>query len=372
MVKRKVDPRLLVRRRRVLEAMVKSRAEGLLLVHPPDLSYLSGFTGHDSVGVLTARSLTIVSDSRYDEQIDREAPDARKVLRRGAMAEAVAKVLAKAGCARIAFEPTATPYALVDGVGRALRALKATGRKLVPIEGILVQARAVKDDGEIATIRSAVRIAQEAFGVVRSLIRPGMTENALAARLVFEMRSRGASDSSFETIVGAGANSALPHYRPAEIAVAADQPLLFDWGARLHGYCSDLTRTLLIGRVDRRIETIYKTVLEAQLAGIAAVRPGASTRQVDLAARKVIRKAGFDKQFGHGLGHGIGLDIHEAPRLHPRTKDEILQPGMIVTVEPGIYLPGLGGVRIEDDVLVTTGGHEVLSSLDKSQDGARL
>ena len=197
-------------------------------------------------------------------------------------------------------------------------------------------------------------------------------ENYLAGQLVFELRSRGASNSSFPVIVAAGANSSLPHYRPGETLVQRDQPLLIDWGAVYKGYCSDLTRTLMIGRVSDRMKTIYKVVLEAQQAAISFLRPGVMTHQADRVARNIIDKAGFKDYFGHGLGHGIGREIHELPSINKNAKDEELRPGMIVTVEPGIYLPGEGGVRIEDDVLITHSGCEVLSGLDKTFEGCHI
>jgi len=190
--------------------------------------------------------------------------------------------------------------------------------------------------------------------------------------MVLELRSRGASNSSFPVIVAAAANSSLPHYRPGETLVQRDQPLLIDWGALVKGYCSDLTRTLMIGRVSPQMKKIYNIVLEAQMAAIDFLRPGVTTMQADKIAREVIEKAGFGKQFGHGLGHGIGRDIHELPTLRKTGVEEELRPGMIVTVEPGIYLPGEGGVRIEDDVLITHSGCEVLSSLDKSFEGCHI
>jgi len=224
----------------------------------------------------------------------------------------------------------------------------------------------VKDDNEIAILREAVSIAEEAFTALREHIEVGQSENYLAGMLMMELRSRGASDSSFPVIIAAGPNSSLPHYRPSETLVRRDQPLLIDWGALFKGYCSDLTRTLQIGRVSTKQKKIYNVCLEAQLAAIAFLRPGVTTQQTDAVARDVIERAGFGPMFGHGLGHGIGRDIHELPALRKSGADEELRPGMVVTVEPGIYLPGEGGVRIEDDVLITHSGCEVLSSLPKS------
>jgi Xaa-Pro aminopeptidase len=232
--------------------------------------------------------------------------------------------------------------------------------------------RKVKDDQEIDLIRKSVAIAEEAFNAIKEDIKVGESENHIAGLLVMELRSRGASGSSFPPIVAAGANSSLPHYRPGDTLVQQDQPLLLDWGALYKGYCSDLTRTLLVGRVSQKIKQIYKVVHEAQQAVIEFMRPGVTTMQADRVARDIIEKAGFGEQFGHGLGHGIGRDIHELPTMRKTGGEEELRPGMVVTVEPGIYLPGEGGVRIEDDVLITHSGCEVLSSLDKSFEGCHI
>jgi Xaa-Pro aminopeptidase len=236
----------------------------------------------------------------------------------------------------------------------------------------MVNIRKVKDDNEIDLIRKSVGVAEEAFDSIRSEIKVGQSENYLAGLMVFELRSRGASNSSFPVIVAAGSNSSLPHYRPGETLVQRDQPLLIDWGAIFKGYCSDLTRTMLVGRVSTRIKQIYKVVHEAQQAAFTFLRPGVTTMQADRVARDVIERAGFGEQFGHGLGHGIGREIHEMPSMRKTGGEEELRPGMIVTVEPGIYLPGEGGVRIEDDVLITHSGCEVLSSLDRSFEGCHI
>lgn len=236
----------------------------------------------------------------------------------------------------------------------------------------MTNIRKVKDDHEIDLVRKSVQVAEEAFEAVRSEIKVGLSESYLAGLLVFELRSRGASSTSFECIVAAGAASSLPHYRPTEALVQRDQPLLIDWGALYKGYCSDLTRTLMIGRVSPKLKEIYKVVLEAQEAAIQFLRPGVTTVQADRVARDVIEKAGYGEFFGHGLGHGIGREIHELPSMRRTGGEDELRPGMIVTVEPGIYLPGQGGVRIEDDILITHSGCEVLSSLDKSFEGNHI
>jgi Xaa-Pro aminopeptidase len=364
---------LTARQQSVIDAMGQRKLDGLLITHPPDLAWLSDFTGHDSIGLLTAKEFYLVTDFRYTEQADKEAGWMKQIIRQAKMADALVDAIGQSGAKRIGFEANFTQYGLIDGLGKAIQKSKLGSTvELVALEDVLVNLRKVKDDREIGIIRQSIGVAQEAYKALLGLIKVGQTESHLAGLLLLEMRKRGASDASFPPIVGAGANSSLPHYSPQDTKVMSDQFLLIDWGALFKGYCSDLTRTLLIGRVPAALEDIYKITLEAQLAAIALIKPGASTQAVDKAARDVIERAGFGDKFGHGLGHGIGRDIHELPTLRKTPPAEELRPGMVVTVEPGIYLPGQGGVRIEDDVLVTTTGAEVLSSLDKSLDGNRL
>jgi Xaa-Pro aminopeptidase len=230
--------------------------------------------------------------------------------------------------------------------------------------GLIEQLREVKDKHEIAEIREAARYAEQAFAVLRATLRPNRTEKEVADDLEHQIRLFGGKGTSFPSIIAVGARAALPHARPTDKTIGADDFVLVDWGATARHYKSDLTRVLVTGRISPKLERIYGVVLEAQEQAIAAIRPGVTGREVDAVARKVITDAGFGKQFGHGLGHGIGLDIHEAPRLNS-ANDKPLKPGMVVTVEPGIYLPGWGGVRIEDDILVTKSGHEVLTSVPK-------
>jgi Xaa-Pro aminopeptidase len=364
---------LKVRQKRVRDAMKALKLDALLLTHPPDLAYLTNFTGDDSIGVITEKDFVLVTDFRYQEQAEQEAGWLKLRIRDGKMSDALAKALFDLKVARVGFEANFTAFGQVHALDRAVKEIKGAGPiELVPLEDVMTNVRKVKDDHEIDLIRKSVGVAEEAFEAIRAEIKVGLSENHLAGLLIFELRSRGASDGSFPAIVAAGANSSLPHYRPGETLVQRDAPLLFDWGALYKGYCSDLTRTLMIGRVSARMKKIYSVVLEAQQAAIAFLRPGVTTLQADRVARDVIEKAGFGKQFGHGLGHGIGRDIHELPSMRKNGGEEELRPGMIVTVEPGIYLPGEGGVRIEDDVLITHSGHEVLSTLDRSFEGCHL
>jgi Xaa-Pro aminopeptidase len=368
---------LKARQKIVRQALKKLKLDGLLLTHPPDLAYLSNFTGNDSIGLITANDFFLVTDFRYKEQAQIEAAWLKVNMREGKMADALAQTAADSKALRIGFEANFTAFGQVHALQKALQELAkkkpAAGRiELSPIEDVMVNIRKVKDDVEVDLVRKSIDVAEEAYLATREQIKVGQTENYVAGLLGFELRCRGAEGSSFPVIVASGAGSSLPHYRPTEKLVESNQPLLIDWGALFNGYCSDLTRTLLIGRVSPRIKKAYKVVLDAQLAAIDFLRPGVTTRQADKVARDLIDKAGYKKCFGHGLGHGIGRDIHELPRMSKTTLEEELRPGMIVTVEPGVYLPGHGGVRIEDDVLITHSGHEVLTSVDKSFEGCHI
>jgi Xaa-Pro aminopeptidase len=362
---------LKVRHTNTRAAMKSLGLDGLLLTHPPDLAYLTNFTGSDSVGLITEKDFFVATDFRYQEQIAAEAAWVKVTLRDAKMSDALVKVLTAAKVKKIGFEANFTTVGQIDSIQQALKAAKMT-LELVPLDNVMINLRKVKDDHEVDLIRKSIAVAEEAFEAIQSEIKVGQTENYLAGLLAFEMRSRGASGSSFPVIMATGANSSLPHYRPQETLIQRDQPLLIDWGAVVKGYCSDLTRTMLVGRVSPRIRKIYQIVHDAQLAAIAFLRPGVTTLQADRIARDVIEDAGYGKEFGHGLGHGIGLEIHEGPVLRKTGGEEELRPGMIVTVEPGIYIPGEGGVRIEDDVLITHSGCEVLSSLDKSIEKSHL
>ena len=367
---------LKARQKNVRDAMKELKLDGFLLTHAPDLGYLTNFLGDDSIGLITEKDFHLVTDFRYAEQAELEAGWLKTSIRDGKMSDEIARTLAQAKVSRVGFEANFTAFGQIHAIDKAVKDLKDPpppgNVELVPVENVLTNIRKVKDDHEIDLIRKSVGVAEEAFDAVRGEIEAGQSENYLAGLLVFELRSRGASDSSFPVIVAAGTNSSLPHYRPGEALVQRDQPLLVDWGAMYKGYASDLTRTLMVGRVSPKVKQIYKVVYEAQQAAIKFLRPGVTTMQADRVARDVIDKAGYAKQFGHGLGHGIGREIHELPTMRKTGGEEELRPGMIVTVEPGIYLPGEGGVRIEDDVLITHSGCEVLSSLDRSFEGCHI
>lgn len=373
---------LKVRHTAVRDAIKQLKLDAILITHPPDLAYLTNFTGEHSIGLITEKEFYLVTDFRYEEQAALEAGWLNISVRDGEMPAAVAAVLAKAKVRRVGFEANVTTYGQIDAIDRAAKEALKHGKatesaheiELKPLSDVLANIRKVKDDNEIDLIRKSIEIAEQAFLAIREEIKPGQTENWIAGQLIAEMRSRGASASSFAPVVAAGANSSMPHYRPGhkDVAIQKDQSVLIDWGALYRGYCSDLTRTLVIGRASAKIKNAYQVVLEAHAAAIKFLRPGVTNLHVDRVARDIIERAGYGKEFGHGLGHGIGREVHELPQMSKWARADELRPGMIVTIEPGIYLPGEGGVRIEDDVLITHSGCEVLSNLDRSFEGCHI
>ncbi len=337
--------------------LAKRKVDALFVQDRADQYWLTGFTGEDGSAIVTEKDVVLLTDGRFDEAADIEAPWARRVLRKVRGPEANAKELKRTRARRIGFNPDNMKVREFE----ALKKLVAPA-KLVAVDDLIRPRRMCKDMSEVDRIRAAIQVAQDAFLHVKAWVRPGLTEREIAAELDYQMARRGAQEPAFGTIVAAGPNSSLPHYEPGERRWVDSEPLLIDWGARMNWYRSDLTRVLWVGSILPEYRTIFGIVREAQAAGIAAVKPGIKASAVDAAARRVIDKSGYGKKFNHALGHGIGVLTHEGPRLGKQSKD-VLRPGMVVTVEPGIYLPGIGGVRIEDDVLVTETGHEVLSSL---------
>jgi Xaa-Pro aminopeptidase len=285
------------------------------------------------------------------------------------MHAALVQMLKDAGVARLGIQGEVMTVGELRGLEHSL---EGTGAVIAETRGLVGQLRVRKDAAEIATIRKAIQIQQAALKAVLPTIKPGQTELEIAARLEAEMKMRGASSPAFETIVAAQANGSLPHYRPHAIKLRKNQPLLIDWGAVYRGYRGDMTRTFALGKWPAQIAEVYKIVLDAHAMAAAALRAGATTKAVDAIARDHIAKHGYGDRFGHGLGHGLGLHTHEDPRLSHMAAETTLEAGMVVTIEPGIYIPGLGGVRIEDDYVVTEKGSENLCSLPKDIKWATL
>lgn len=358
------------RRDKLRSRLRKEKLDALLVTNFTNVSYLTGFTGDDSYLLMTPKQAIVLSDERYTTQLEEECPGLELAIRGPGkkMLTSVEKAVTSVKAKLLGFESTSATVALHTALTNCLPKCE-----LVAADGWVEELRMVKDADEIKRTRVACNLARRAFEVVRATLTPEMTELQVAADLEYQARRFGGKCMSFPSIVAVGPRSALPHASPTSQRLSADDFLLIDWGVNEGLYMSDLTRILVTGKISPKLRKIYELVLKAQLAGIKAIRPGVTCGAVDAAARDVIAKAGYGKRFGHGLGHGTGLEIHEAPRLaRGQTASSgpggVLKAGMIVTVEPGVYLPGWGGVRIEDDVLVTRTGHEVLTSVPKELD----
>ncbi len=338
--------------------------DALLVVELHNLRWLTGFTGTNGLAILGADGLRrFATDFRYVEQAEAQVPDFERVRAPQELLEAVGENLPGAAGAplRLGFDDA---HVSVKQHAR-LRQLLGERVELVPAAGMVERARAVKEPAEVERIRAAAALADEAFVELVEDGLAGRTERELALALEDGMRRRGASAPSFPSIVASGAHGALPHAEPREVAVERGTLLIVDWGAVLDGYCSDCTRTLVTGRLeDPDAAETYELVLRAQVASLEAVAPGPTGREIDAIARGIIEEGGGGERFGHGLGHGVGLEVHEGPRLS-KLGEEPLAAGNVVTIEPGIYERGRFGVRIEDLVVVSESGHEVLSSFPK-------
>lgn len=352
------DPRP-QRRARLLRALVPSKAEAIVVSHLANVRYLSGFTGSNGVVLLTPKAAILFTDPRYDIQASQECDCQVKVVT-GSVWTAVAGEVKRRRAGRVALEAA---YVSFDQWA-SVAALLGRGVKLVAVKDAVEGLRAVKSAGEIEAIRRSVALCSRAYESVVERVRPGMSELEVAAELDHAMRLLGAEGPAFETIVAAGKRSALPHARPTAAKLKSNQILLVDMGASVDGYASDMTRVAHLGRPGARARSLYRAVLEAQLAAIDAVRPGALCREVDAAARNALKRGKLDQFFTHSTGHGLGLEIHEGPRLGTKAETP-LEPGMVVTIEPGVYLPEFGGIRIEDTVLVTETGVEILTPTPK-------
>lgn len=353
-----------IRQQKLAARLRQLGIDGLLVTHLPNIHYLCGFTG--SAGVLlvipgdrTPR-LIFYTDGRYTQQAAQQVRGAKVVISKNpVMAEACDRVR-KLKLAKVAVESEHLTHAGF----KLLTALISGRTRLKATSGLIEQLRAIKDADEVKQMRAAVLMAAGLFQAAVEVIRPGVTENLVAGELELQARRAGAEKMSFDTIVAAGTRSALPHGRASAQPIPASGFIILDYGVILAGYCSDMTRTVHVGRTSRMHRRMYDAVREAQLASIEAVRPGVEAGDVDRAGRGVLKKAGYGAYFTHSTGHGVGIEVHESPRL-AKGQTQKLVPGMVITIEPGIYIPEQGGVRIEDMVLVTESGHEVLTPTTK-------
>lgn len=349
------------RRRRLLEGMAPHRLDALLVSNPRDIRYLTGFVGDDSLLLVGQGTAVIVSDPRYEEFLEPWKGGGTDVVMglRHRLPETVAAIATRRRWRRIGIQAEWMTVAARRAVSEA-----CGGRDLIDTERLVGRLRMKKDDLEVAAIEQAAAIQAAALAAALEQLAIGMTELEFCAHVEYQMKSRGSFVPSFPTMVATGARSSVIHHMTGSARIG-EGVLLIDWGATFDGYCSDMTRTFGVGHMPPRIRELYDIVLDAQRAAIEAAAPGKTCAQVDAVARDRIEAAGYGERFGHGLGHGLGLDIHEAPFFNALSTDVILEPGMVMTVEPGIYVPGLGGVRIEDDVLITPTGARLLTDFPK-------
>ncbi|MDI6870010.1 MAG: Xaa-Pro peptidase family protein [Bacillota bacterium] len=347
------EKRLRALRRRLAE----EKLDAFLVASSPNRAYLSGFTGTSGVLVLTATESLLLTDFRYLEQAKAQAPLFTVVQVGHDSMAALAETVARLAPERTGFESRSVSVSIL----RQWEERFGERTTLVPTEGLLEELRLVKDEEEVALLRQAARLADAGFEFLLDFLRPGRTEREVSLELEFFLRRQGADGAGFDFIVASGPRGALPHGVASGRTINRGELVTVDWGCFVGGYTSDITRTVAVGEPPERWREIYEVVRRAQEVGVAAVRPGRTGAEVDSEARAVIAQAGFGEAFGHGLGHGVGREVHEEPRLR-ETATTVLRPGMVVTVEPGIYLPREGGVRIEDMVLVTEDGGERLTS----------
>jgi Xaa-Pro aminopeptidase len=348
------------RRQQARKTAEAAGAAGLLVTHPPDVRYLSGFTGSNGALAIVGGRAALFTDGRYTTQAKEEAPGLRVNVDKGAASVRAVEWLAGRGVSTCAFDAGQTTVAEFEGLKKALPG-KMRRSFFVTTQGLVARIREIKDSDEIALMKKAAALGCRLFDGVLEHIAPGVAEMEVAAQLELLARRGGAEAMSFETIAASGGRSALPHGRATRAKLPKRGFLTLDFGVILDGYCSDMTRTVHLGKAKKEEWDVYHSVLEAQQAAVDAVRAGVTCGDVDEAARSVLRTAGLEKAFSHSTGHGVGLEIHEGPRVAAK-QTQVLEAGMVITIEPGAYLAGKFGVRIEDMVLVTANGGEVLTA----------
>ncbi len=339
------------------EAMALQGVSAMFVASDINRRYLTGFTGSAGYVLITENESYLLTDFRYMTQAPEQAKDFKVVEHAPKVMETVKGLLGSS--AKLGFEQEHVTFATYQSYKEAL-----AGVELVPVSGLVEGLRIFKDEGELAIMREAAVLADRTFSHILTKIRPGVTERELDLQMEMFMRENGATSSSFDTIVASGERSALPHGVASSRVLQGNEFITFDFGALLNGYCSDVTRTVVLGEASDRHREVYGIVLEAQLNALDKIRPGMTGREADALTRDIISSYGYGDNYGHSTGHGLGMEVHESPRLS-KLSDDILKPGMVVTVEPGIYIPGFGGVRIEDDIVITETGIEIITSSTK-------
>jgi len=345
-----------IRRQRVMRELKRRSLDCLLVTHPANWYYLTGFTGESGVLVMAPGGTTLITDGRFTTQAREESPGIRLELQKGSLYASVGEWLNHRGIRRVGYDPERWTVAQL----KVLRKACGAHCRIIEAGGVVEALRLTKDAQELAAMRRAAILAGEVLEGTLKLLKPGIREREVGAEIEYQMKRKGASGPSFETIVAFGERAALPHARPTSKRLRKNELVVLDLGVILGHYCSDITRTVHLGRASRRIRSWYRAVQEANQAATAAVRAGVACGEVDAAAREVLKKSGLDSYFVHSTGHGLGLEVHEAPRV-ARGQAIRLEVGNVITIEPGVYVEGVGGIRIEDDVAVGVKGSEVLT-----------
>ncbi|RJE89932.1 aminopeptidase P family protein [Paenibacillus sp. 1011MAR3C5] len=344
---------------RLRKLLEENGLDALLIASPHNRRYISGFTGSAGFVLITSGDNYFLTDFRYREQAAKQVQGFQVIEHGVSPIDDIRGILEKEGIASLGFEQEHVSYGEYLQWGKTLKAIQ-----LKPAAALVEKLRMIKDDAELQVMQEAADLADRTFQHILGVLATGIRESDIALEMEVFMRSNGATSSSFDTIVASGERSALPHGVASDRRLGSDEFVKLDFGAYYNGYCSDLTRTVVIGKPSDKHKEIYNIVLEAQLHALANIRPGMTGMEADALCRDIITKHGYGDNFGHGTGHGLGMEVHEAPRLS-RLSDTILTPGMTVTVEPGIYVPGFGGVRIEDDIVITESGIKILTSSPK-------
>ena len=340
------------------EQMQKRELDSLLVTNPYNLRFITGFTGTAGLALITPNDAWFITDFRYTEQAGEQVKEFKVVRAQKGLIDEVARIAEEAAVERLAFEQDYMTFATYSQYKEKLSAA------LEPVSGLIEKLRMVKSPEELEVLKAAAKIADDAFEHICTYIKPGMTELQVSNELEFYMRSQGATSSSFDIIVASGLRSALPHGVASDKKIEQGDLITLDFGALYNGYVSDITRTVAVGEPSDKLKEIYQVVLDSQVLALEKIKPGMTGIEADAIARDYIKSKGYGEAFGHSTGHGIGLEVHEGPGLSFRS-ETVLEPGMAVTVEPGIYLPGIGGVRIEDDILITETGNERLTHSSK-------
>ncbi|MGJ9456942.1 M24 family metallopeptidase [Oceanobacillus sp. CF4.6] len=344
--------------KKLRNTLESNEMDAILITSPINRRYITGFTGTAGVALISKIEAIFITDFRYTEQATEQTKNFNIIEHTHPIESEIANQLKLLGIQRLGFEKDYVTYAQFENYNKNLNV------SLVPISGLIEEIRLIKTSEELDIMKKAAKIADDAFEHIQSFIKPGVKEIDVSNELEFFMRRQGATASSFDTIVASGLRSAFPHGVASEKEIQNGELVTLDFGALYQGYCSDITRTIAVGEISSELREIYDIVLEANLRGVNGTKPGLTGKEADALTRDYIKEKGYGEYFGHSTGHGLGLEVHEGPGLSYRS-DKILEKGMVVTVEPGIYINGLGGCRIEDDIVITETGNERLTFAPK-------